>query len=175
MIGALDESHIHAALPTKDRGAFRNHKGFVSQNCLFACSFNLQFTYSLTGWEDSATDARVYQDTCEKDLHIEKGKYFLADSGYPHHPRLLVPYQNTCYHLAEWWCAALRYVLLNHTIMDTNDCTNRPNNKEELFNLHHTSACNVIEWIFLEVLLSDPSPGTQIQYGNTSMSPCCTC
>ena len=75
-IGALDESHIHAAPPAKDRGAFQNRKGFVSQNCLFACSFNLQFTYSLTGWEGPATDAHVFQDAHEKDLHIKKANIF---------------------------------------------------------------------------------------------------
>ena len=169
MIGALDGSHIHAAPPAKYRGAFQNRKGFVSQNCLFACSFNLQFTYSLTGWEGSATDARVYQDAREKDLHIEKGKYFLADSGYPHRPELLVPYQNTRYHLAEWRHAALRYVLLNYTIMDTNDCTNRPNNKEKLFNLRHASARNVIKRIFgvlkrhFWILLLAPEYSMEIQ------------
>jgi len=36
VIGALDGSHIHAAPASRDRAAFRNRKGFLSQNCLFA-------------------------------------------------------------------------------------------------------------------------------------------
>jgi len=43
-----------------------------------------------------------------KDLQIMEGKYFLADSGFPHHLNLLVPYQNVHYHLAEWHRAQLR-------------------------------------------------------------------
>jgi len=108
-IGALDGSHIHAAPGLMDRAAFRNRKGFVSQNCLFACNFGLRVTYALTGWEGSANDARIYQDARSKDLHISAGKFFLADSGFPLRPELLVPYQNVRYHLAEWRRANLRY------------------------------------------------------------------
>jgi len=50
-IGALDGSHIHSAPPAKERASSRNWKGFISQNCLFGCSFNLQFVFAYTGWE----------------------------------------------------------------------------------------------------------------------------
>jgi hypothetical protein len=56
-IGALDGSHIHATPPALERAAYRDRKGLVSQNCLFACDFDMNFTYALTGWEGSATDA----------------------------------------------------------------------------------------------------------------------
>jgi len=36
VLGALDSSHIHAAPASRDRAAFRNRKGFLSQKCLFA-------------------------------------------------------------------------------------------------------------------------------------------
>ena len=42
----------------------------------------MRFTYTLTGWEGSATDAQVYDDAITSDLHIPKGKYLLADAGY---------------------------------------------------------------------------------------------
>jgi len=87
---------------------FRNRKGFVSQNCLFGCDFNLFFIYSLTGWEGSATDAQMYQDAREHDLYIPGGKYYLADAGFPLGPQLLVPYHNVCYYLAEWGRANIR-------------------------------------------------------------------
>ena len=83
VIGTLDGSHIHTAPASMERSAFWNRKGFVSHNCLFACNFGLLFTYALTGWEGSANDACVYQDARSKDLHINAGKYFLADTGFP--------------------------------------------------------------------------------------------
>jgi hypothetical protein len=108
-IGALDGSHIHSAPPASEQGSFRNHKGFISQNCLFSCSFDLQFVYALTGWEGSATDAQIYEDAESSDLDIPEGKYYLADAGFPLCNKLLVPYHNVRYHLAEWGRARVRY------------------------------------------------------------------
>lgn len=109
-LGALDGSHIHCAPPASERAFHRNRKGFVSQNCLFGCSFYLMFVYALTGWEGSATDSRIYEDACSKDLHIPDGKYFLADAGFPACPQLIIPYRGTRYHLAEWGHAGVRCV-----------------------------------------------------------------
>lgn len=107
-IGAIDGSHINSAPPASERPLCRNRKGFVSQNCLFCCNFGLQFVYSLTGWEGSATDARVYEDARDHDLQIPDGKYYLADAGFPLCPQLLVPYRSVHYHLAEWGRASVR-------------------------------------------------------------------
>jgi hypothetical protein len=82
-VGAIDGSHIHASPHAFERGPYRNRKGFISQNCLFACDFGLNFTYALTSWEGSATDAHVYEAAEGHDLHIPVGKYFLADAGFP--------------------------------------------------------------------------------------------
>jgi hypothetical protein len=107
-IGALDGSHIHATPPALERAAYRDRKGLVSQNCLFVCDFNMNFTYALTSWEGSATDAQVFEDACAKDLHISDSKYFLADAGYPSCHGLLIPYCGVRYHLAEWGRASIR-------------------------------------------------------------------
>jgi hypothetical protein len=107
-IGALDGSHIHATPPAFERAAYRDRKGLVSQNCLFACDFDMNFTYVLTGWEGSATDARVYEDACAHGLCIPEEKYFLADAGYPLRRGLLTPYRGVRYHLAEWGRASVR-------------------------------------------------------------------
>jgi len=104
-IGAIDGSHIPVVPPSSCHEQFCNHKGFLSQNALFICNFNLRFTYVLSGWEGSATDARVYDDAISNDLQIPHGKYLLADAGYPLQSQLLVPYRGVCYHLAEWGCA----------------------------------------------------------------------
>jgi hypothetical protein len=110
-IGAIDGSHIHSAPPALERPLFRNWKGFCSQNCLFCCNFSLRFVYAVTGWEGSATDARIYEDAREHDLHIPSGKYYLADAGFPLCDKLLVPYRNVRYHLAEWGRASVRCVI----------------------------------------------------------------
>lgn len=108
-LSALDGTHIRCSPPAHERSAYRNRKGFVSQNCLLACSFDLTFVYSLTGWEGSATDARIYGAAQSSDLHIPEGKYYLADAGYPLSSKLLVPYRGIRYHLAEWGRASVRY------------------------------------------------------------------
>lgn len=108
VLGALDGSHIHSSPPASLRAASRNRKGAITQNCLFICSFSLNFVYSLTGWEGSATDARVYEDALATDLIIPAGKCYLADAGYPHCKELLVPYRGVRYHLAEWGRAGVR-------------------------------------------------------------------
>ncbi len=72
-LGAIDGSHIHVTPPNHLRIACINRKGYTSQNCIFCCSFNLLFTYVLTGWEGSASDARVYQNAIDTDLVIPEG------------------------------------------------------------------------------------------------------
>ena len=109
-LGAIDGSHIHIAPPAAKTAIHHNHKGFVSQNCLFVCDFAMKFCYALTGWEGSATDARIYEDACQKSLNIPAGKYLLADAGFPLCLELLIPFCNVRYHLAEWGSVRLRYL-----------------------------------------------------------------
>ena len=89
-LGAIDDSHIPSAPPASERIFCWNRKGFISQNCLFTCSFSLLFVYALTGWEGSATNARVWEDAHAKDLAIPSGKYYLADAGSPSCKELLL-------------------------------------------------------------------------------------
>jgi hypothetical protein len=56
-LGPIDGSHIHATTCAEHHKTCCNWKGFISQNCLFCCSFDLLFSYVLTGWEGSASDA----------------------------------------------------------------------------------------------------------------------
>jgi DDE superfamily endonuclease len=153
-LGAIDGSHIPIKAPAQYRDACRNRKGFISQNCLFVCSFNFFFTYGLTGWEGSASDARVYHEAVEAvedPLVIPPTSYLLADGGYPHCRELLTPYRNTRYHLAEWGRVNLRqaiFILLRVCFINFNSYIFSPNKKEELFNLRHAQARNVIEHIF---------------------------
>ena len=112
-LGAIDGSHIHVSPPRFMLDSCCNRKGFLSQNCLFCSSFDFLFTYSLTGWEGSAADARIYGDAIRTDLNVPDGWYFLADAGFPHCKELLVPYQGIRYHLHERGKANLRYLFSN--------------------------------------------------------------
>ena len=110
-LGAIDGSHIHISPPATLQSLYRNRKGFLSQNCLFICNFDMLFTYILSGWEGSATDARVWADALMKGFSVPGGFYYLADAGYPHCEQLLVPFRSVRYHLQEWGAAGVRYVL----------------------------------------------------------------
>jgi hypothetical protein len=106
------------------------------------------FTYILTGWEGSATDARVWADALGKGFSVPEGFYYLADAGYPHCKELLVPFRGIRYHLQEWGAAGVRYVSCLIYFIVFLKKINRPVNAKELFNLRHAQARNVIERIF---------------------------
>lgn len=108
-IGAIDGTHIACAPSAEDRDASCNHKGFMSQNCLVCCDFDMNFTYVLSGWEGSVADASLYHDAWLSNFAIPTGKYYLADAGFPCCLELLVPYRGQRYHLAEWGCARTWY------------------------------------------------------------------
>ena len=130
-IGALDGSHINVSVIENLASTFRNRKGFLSQNVLGVVDFRMVFTFILAGWEGSAHDSRVSADALIKGLRIPAGKYYLGDAGYALKRYCLTPYRGVRYHLKEWRKG-------NH----------RPTNKEELFNLRHSSLRNVIERAF---------------------------
>ena len=68
--------------------------------------------------------------------------------GYPpSNQHLLTPYHEARYHLAKWSRANQKSVTLYYIWPPLMNIF-RPCMKEELFNLHHASAHNVIEWIF---------------------------
>lgn len=130
-IGAIDGTHIPATVPTLHAAPFRNRKGFLSQNVLAACNFDMTFSYVLAGWEGSAHDGRVLEDAFTKGFPTREGKYYLGDAGYALSKNILTPYRGTRYHLKEWGQSNVL-----------------PRNKKELFNLRHSSLRNVIERVF---------------------------
>ena len=123
-MGALDGSHIHAIIKAADQGVFRNRKKTISQNLLGVCNFDMTFSYALAGWEGSAHDGQVLADARTKGLPLFDGWYYLADAGYALTRSTLTPYRGVRYHLREWQRQE-----------------NRPQNKEELFNLAVGRGC----------------------------------
>ena len=70
---AIDGTHIVCTLPAKERGMYWNRKGFLSQNCLFMCSFNLTFVFGYTGWEGSAVDSQMWEAALDCGLTYQMG------------------------------------------------------------------------------------------------------
>lgn len=130
-VGALDGSHIHAHIAQNLQPAYRNQKGFISQNVLAVCDLDMNFTYILARWEESTHDGRVLTNAISRGFGAPTSKYYLADAGYNNSPLTMVPYCGVRYHLKE---QARR--------------TMRPQTKKELFNLRHASLQNVIERAF---------------------------
>ncbi|KAH9981887.1 hypothetical protein BJV77DRAFT_931269, partial [Russula vinacea] len=50
----------------------------------------------------SAAIASMYNNTCQHDLSIPKGRYYLTDARFVACNALLVPYRSVHYYLAEW-------------------------------------------------------------------------
>jgi hypothetical protein len=91
-LGAIDGTHIRCTSSAADRDATRNRKGVLTQNCLVACTFDLRFTYLLSGWEGSTHDASLFHEARRTDFRIPEGRYYLADAGFPLSDMLLVPF-----------------------------------------------------------------------------------
>jgi hypothetical protein len=109
-LGATDGSHINACPSAEERQANRDQKGGLTQlqNCLTVCGFDMIFYYIISGWEGSASDATMFHDARVTDFRVPKGKYYLADAGFPICSSLLIPYRGIHYHLQEWGHANLR-------------------------------------------------------------------
>ncbi|CAN1286939.1 Protein ALP1-like [Linum perenne] len=102
-------------------------------NVLGVCNSDMEFIYTLAGWEGSAHDGRVLRDALIRPngLKVSKGHYYLCDAGYSNCEGFLAPYQGQRYHLKEWGTGR-----------------SRQRTPEELFNMRHSSARNTIERAF---------------------------
>ena len=131
-IGAIDGVHTLVYPPQSERAKCRNRKGQLSLNHLAACNFEMEFTYLLAGWEGSVADGFLFTEAVQnRGLSIPNGKYYLADAGFSFTDGLLVPFRGVRYHLREWAQGS-----------------EKPQNRNELYNLRHASYRNVVERIF---------------------------
>ena len=130
--GAIDGTHIPVFVPFVDQAAWRNRKGWLSQNVFAACSLDLRFQFIHAGWEGSAHDALVLRDALAKGrFRPPPGRYYLADARFYNSDFMMTPYTKVRYHLKEW-----------------EESGQRPQNKEELFNRRHAELRNAVERIF---------------------------
>jgi hypothetical protein len=130
-LGALDGTHIDACPAKEDRDTARNRKGRITQNVLAAVSFDMKFQYIVAGHDGSTADSTMLERARMADFRIPAGKYYLGDAGFTGSDSCVVPFRGVRYHLQEWGRA-----------------NTRPQTKEELFNLRHSSLRNVVERIF---------------------------
>ncbi|XP_057770914.1 protein ALP1-like [Salvia miltiorrhiza] len=132
-LGALDGTYINVMVPNIDKPRYRTRKGQISTNTLAVCDKDMKFVYVLPGWEGSAADARILRDALNRPngLKVPRGSYYLVDNGYANSEGFLAPYKGVRYHLKEWGPTAV--------------C---PQNAQELFNMRHTKARNIIERAF---------------------------
>ncbi|KAG6490386.1 hypothetical protein ZIOFF_051682 [Zingiber officinale] len=56
-VGALDGTHIRVKVFDEDSPRYRGRKDWPTTNVLVVCSFDLKFTYILSGWEGTASDS----------------------------------------------------------------------------------------------------------------------
>ncbi|KAK4388244.1 hypothetical protein Sango_2431000 [Sesamum angolense] len=145
-LGALDGTHVEVRVADSEKGRYWNRKGQIFVNVLGVCDIEGKFIYVLSGWEGSAADSRILRDAVNRPtgLKVPNGNYYLCDNGYPNGEGFLTPYRGVRYHLKEWDRGG-----------------GGPQSPQELFNLKHASARNVIErtfgllktrWGFLEAL-----------------------
>ncbi|XP_042036983.1 putative nuclease HARBI1 [Salvia splendens] len=120
-------------VPIADTPRYRNRKGQVTTNTLAVCDRRLRFVYVLPGWEGSAGDSRILRDAISRPfgLKVPKECYYLCDNAYSNSEGFITPYKGVRYHLKEWGPG-----------------TRAPQTPQELFNLKHTKARNVIERAF---------------------------
>jgi len=124
----LDGTFVSASVRNEEFEVFKCRKGFTAQNVLLVVRFDMTFSYILAGWEGTAHDGRVLKDAYTKGLGKYPNDFYLGDAGYALSCYVLTPYRGVRYHLKEWGAA-----------------DERPQNREELFNLRHAMARNIIE------------------------------
>ena len=118
-------------MPDGDQVRYRIRKGDISQNVLGMCTFGELLCYVLPGWEGSAHDSRVLQAALGDDLIPLPGSYYLVGATYGLRSSFLPAYRGVRYHLKE-----------------QHQSEQKPQNKEELFNLRHAQLRNIVERIF---------------------------
>ncbi|KAK1423491.1 hypothetical protein QVD17_18794 [Tagetes erecta] len=133
-VGALDGTLIHAIVPRDKQHLYRARgRSECYQNVLAICDFNMVFTFIVAGWEGTAHDARILNESLvDPDFEFPfppTDKYYLCDAAYKHTRGFMAPYRNVRY-----WLGDFR--------------RRRALNSKEKFNHAHAKLRNVIERAF---------------------------
>ncbi|XP_040986376.1 uncharacterized protein LOC121234496 [Juglans microcarpa x Juglans regia] len=95
-LGAMDDTMIDVAAPSRLSNAYRNHRGRIAQNVLCLCDFDMKFTYVYTSWEGTSHDARIFLDALKRRQNQfslpPQGYYYLVNSAFPCIEKFMPPY-----------------------------------------------------------------------------------
>ena len=56
----IDGVHVLVVLPVDKQHPYRGGKGITTTNCIYACDFDMKFTFVCVGWEGLAHDTRIF-------------------------------------------------------------------------------------------------------------------
>ncbi|XP_011622098.1 uncharacterized protein LOC105420374 [Amborella trichopoda] len=120
-IRAIDGTHSQMSSGVEEQAPYRNRKGFLSQNVMAACSFDLRFV--LASWEGSSSDSSVLKAILKSGFKVPKG-------------------------YAKTWNFIAPFGGVRNQLKAYGQGNLAPRNAKELFNLRHLSLQNVIECAF---------------------------
>ncbi|CAN1233354.1 Protein ALP1-like [Linum perenne] len=108
-VGALDGTHITLRVPKESQQRYRTRKGTLAMNVLGVCNPDMEFIYTLAGWEGSAQDGRVLRDALIRPngLKVSKGLSF----DLIHVSCVLIDKSNSC---KQYWCTIFFTSVDNH-------------------------------------------------------------
>ncbi|XP_071916086.1 uncharacterized protein [Coffea arabica] len=98
-VGALEGTHVSAWCTTEIRERYINRHGGLSQNMLATCNYDMRFVYARVGWEGSAHDGRILQNTLldpNSGFSMPQlGKYYAVDAAYTNMSEFMAPFRGT--------------------------------------------------------------------------------
>ena len=175
-LGVLDGTHILCSPLLYNQSSYQNWKGFMSQNCLFACHFDFQFVFGYTGWEWSATGVQVLEAGLKAGFDILDSYYYLADASYPPMSKhILTPFCGVQYHLAKWSWAEQKWVIQHLCPIPTNSPFQAMHEEGVIQSL--TCLCMQCDWAdfwSLEAQISDSAYHLWIQPRDLGLYFSCT-
>ncbi|KAF4140679.1 DDE superfamily endonuclease [Phytophthora infestans] len=127
-ICAIDDAHFPITVARADCDRFRSRKGWISTNVLVVSDWSMRVCFAYVGAEGSAHDETV-MDWSKLIAMVPEDIFVLADAGYGLTEKVLTPFRSTRYHLKEW----------------AKRSNGRPETPQELFNLRHAKARNIVE------------------------------
>lgn len=68
----IDDKHIPISVESHNQAPYRNLHGFLSQNVMTACTFDLKFIHIQARWEGLASDVTVLRVAKKYDFKVSR-------------------------------------------------------------------------------------------------------
>ena len=56
----IDGVHVPVVIGENEQFPYYGRKGTTITNCMYACDFDMKFTFACVGWEELAHDTRIF-------------------------------------------------------------------------------------------------------------------